>query len=65
MNRQRLHQQDPLQAPIEHDTTSPAAGGLLQQAQAFAQVAREALDACHRGAEAERELHRRRNRSGQ
>jgi hypothetical protein len=38
---------------------------LLAQAQGYAQVARQAYDECERGADAERELDRRRNRSGQ
>ena len=42
-----------------------SAGSLLQQAQGFAQVAREALRDCERGADAEKELHNRRNQSGQ
>jgi hypothetical protein len=42
-----------------------SAGTLLQQAQGFAQVAREALRDCERGVDAERELQNRRNQSGQ
>jgi len=46
---------------------SPADGPspLLQQAAAYANVAREALQDCQRDGEAEQELIRRRNRSGQ
>ena len=45
------------------DSSSP--GSLLEQAQGFAQVARDALRDCQRGADAEKELHNRRNQSGQ
>ncbi len=41
------------------------AGDLRQQAAAYANIAREARDDCQRGADAEQELQRRRNRSGQ
>jgi hypothetical protein len=41
------------------------ASSLLEQAQGFAQVAREALRDCERGTAAVEELHRRRNQSGQ
>ena len=46
----------------------PPDGGpspLLRQAAEFAKVARESLEDCQRGAEAEQELAKRRNRSGQ
>jgi hypothetical protein len=46
----------------------PSTGGpspLLQQAAGYADVARQARANCQRGADAEQELGRRRNRSGQ
>lgn len=44
----------------------PGQGGQLrEQAAAFARIAREALEDCDRGADAEQQLVRRRNRSGQ
>jgi hypothetical protein len=46
--------------PFEENT-----GDLRQQAAAYANIAREAHDDCQRGADAEQELARRRNRSGQ
>jgi hypothetical protein len=48
-------------APEETGGPSP----LLEQAQAWADVAREAHDNCVKGDEAERALHQRRNTSGQ
>jgi len=45
----------------ESDQPSP----LLQQAAAYGKVARESLEDCQRGAEAEQELEKRRNQSGQ
>ena len=43
----------------------PSTGSLLEQARGWNQVAREAYDDCEKGRDAEAELHRRRNRSGQ
>ena len=56
------------QAPLE--TAGPGAddagpGSLLEQAAAYGNVAREALDDCTTGINAEDELQKRRNRSGQ
>ncbi len=52
---------------VESGSGPPADGPspLLQQAAEYAKVAREALEDCQRGAEAEQELLKRRNRSGQ
>jgi hypothetical protein len=53
---------------IVQSSSNPPANGpspLLQQATEYADVAREALADCQRGAEAEQELIKRRNRSGQ
>lgn len=49
------------------DPEEGAAAGspLLEQAQGFAQAARDAMNDCQRGEEAVREMQRRRNRSGQ
>ena len=47
------------------DPFADGGGDLRQQAAAYANIAREARDDCQRGADAEQELHRRRNRSGQ
>ena len=59
--RKRQREEEAAAAP------APESGGnsLANQAAAYAQVAREALENCERGIDAERELHRRRNRSGQ
>jgi hypothetical protein len=69
---QTMTQQKTRTATREQEVAGPAAdpleengGGLRQQAAAFAHVAREAHADCQRGDEAERELQRRRNRSGQ
>ena len=43
----------------------PPASPLVEQARGFARVARDAVNDCERGEEALRELHRRRNKSGQ
>jgi hypothetical protein len=52
---------------VESHGDPPADGPspLLQQAAEFAMVARQSLEDCQRGVEAEQELVRRRNRSGQ
>lgn len=53
---------------IEHPGGDPfegGAGNLAQQAAAYANVARQARRDCEQGAEAERALEARRNRSGQ
>lgn len=50
---------DPLERPVS------AASPLLEQARGFAQVARDAVNECERGEDALKELHRRRNKSGQ
>ncbi len=47
------------------DPFEGGAGNLAQQATAFANVARQARQDCERGADAERALEARRNRSGQ
>ena len=47
------------------DSTGPSSGSLLEQARGWGEVAREAYDDCEKGRDAEAELHRRRNRSGQ
>ncbi len=47
------------------DPSDPSAGNLLEQARGWGEVAREAYDDCEKGKDAEAELHRRRNRSGQ
>ena len=67
-----MSQEKTLQRPNKQDEIEAAGalpeGGpspLAQQAAAYAQVAREALDDCERGADAHRELERRRNKSGQ
>lgn len=62
-----------MSAPPRQQTTSSSSGGeggssggsLLEQAQGFAQVAREAVQDCQRGTDAAKELLRRRNQSGQ
>ena len=59
--RQRTLPAEPSESALESGGPSP----LLQQAQAWANVAREANDECVRGEEAERELLARRNESGQ
>lgn len=60
--------------PSEQETEGVQSGGdpsadgpspLLQQAAEYAKIAREALEDCQRGAEAEQELSKRRNQSGQ
>ena len=57
MTRQR-EVDGPDSDPFEENT-----GGLQQQAEAYARIAREARENCDQ--DAERELQRRRNRSGQ
>ena len=47
------------------DHTPDEESSLLQQAAAWGGVARQAREDCEKGAEAEQELLRRRNRSGQ
>ncbi len=42
-----------------------ASASLREQARGWGDVAREAYDDCEKGRDAEAELHRRRNRSGQ
>lgn len=44
---------------------APASGGLLEQARGWGDVARAAYDDCEKGSDAEAELHRRRNQSGE
>lgn len=67
-----MDQQKKLVEPIRHsDHPSPDAGsmeqssGLLQQVQSWGEVARAAYAHCQHGADAEQEVLRRRNRSGQ
>ena len=67
MDQQRtLHRPNP-DEQIESASGPPEGGPnpVLEQATAYAQVAREALEECDRGADAHRELERRRNKSGQ
>jgi hypothetical protein len=59
--RQRKLHVEPMDAIPETGGPSP----LLQQAQAWADVAREANEECVTGDEAEKELQARRNESGQ
>ena len=47
------------------DAPGSSSGELLAQARGWGAVAREAYDDCDKGRDAEAELHRRRNRSGQ
>ncbi len=47
------------------DSLDSSSGNLLEQARGWGEVAREAYDDCEKGRDAEAELHRRRNRSGQ
>ncbi|MCO6456009.1 MAG: hypothetical protein J5I93_11985 [Pirellulaceae bacterium] len=47
------------------DPLQPQPGNLREQAAAFARIAREAHADCERGADAEQQLQRRRNQSGQ
>lgn len=47
------------------DAEEQGASEVLQKAQGWAGVAREAHDDCQKGLDAEEELRRRRNRSGQ
>ena len=61
MQRITRAQQEQPAAPLTGGGPSP----LLQQAAAYTQVARDALADCERGIDAELELQRRRNRSGQ
>lgn len=49
----------------DRDPFTDGGDDLRQQAAAYANIARQARDDCQRGADAEQELHRRRNRSGQ
>lgn len=53
------------QAGPDGDPFDENAGDLRQQAASYANIARQARDDCQRGADAEKELERRRNRSGQ
>ena len=52
-------------AQFHGDPPADRPSPLLKQASEYSKVAREALDDCQRGAEAEEELKKRRNRSGQ
>lgn len=56
---------DPNDSNDSDDTAEPGGSGLLRQARGFANAARQARDNCQTGEEAENELRRRRNRSGQ
>ena len=47
------------------DGPGASSGNLLDQARGWGEVAREAHDECEKGENAEAELHRRRNNSGQ
>lgn len=51
--------------PPEEEQPITAASPILEQAKGFAKVARDAMKDCDRGEDALKELHRRRNRSGQ
>jgi hypothetical protein len=66
--QQFQHRPSPTRAQFT-ETTGPIAaggsGGLSQQASQYANVARHARDECHKGQQAEKELQRRRNKSGQ
>ena len=55
------------QTPGSGDDTpdAPGGGGLMGQAQGYADVARKARENCQQGRAAEKELQKRRNRSGQ
>ena len=51
--------------PADDTPAAPAGENLLEQARAYANVARMAGDNCQQGREAEQDLHNRRNRSGE
>lgn len=67
LQRTRTHASQNSTSPAADDPLESGAGpgNLQQQAAAFAQIAREAREACQQGADAERTLEARRNRSGQ
>jgi hypothetical protein len=50
---------------LDDEPETSGVSPLLQQAQAFVNVAREANNDCAKGDQAEKELHARRNESGQ
>ena len=47
------------------DAGDTGESSLLQQAKGYSEVAREALQDCERGEDAVKQMHKRRNRSGQ
>ena len=59
--RRKQRQAEASAGPAETGGPSP----LLEQAQAWANIARDAHDNCVKGEEAEKVLHQRRNSSGQ
>ncbi len=59
-----VEQAPPTAGPVVPEEAS-GAGAILQRASAWRDVARQARQNCQRGAEAEKELQRRRNSSGQ
>ena len=66
MEHQHARRQHRQTTPSEHDTPeSPGGSSLIQQARAYADVARRARENCQNKHSAEQELHRRRNHSGQ
>ena len=69
MPRERTVHRTPVRnmevAELAGDPCADGPSPLLQQASEFGKVAREALEDCQRGADAEQELARRRNRSGE
>lgn len=67
MIRQKTQDQQ-AKKQVEHPGSGPEDGGpnkLMQQAEGHANAARRARENCKTGAEAEQELQRRRNTSGQ
>jgi hypothetical protein len=64
--QQQTHQaQQTVSNPSDDTTPRPGGGGLLEQAQGYANAARRARENCKNGEDAEQELLRRRNQSGQ
>ena len=61
----RPPEQETEEAQFQGDPGAEGPSPLLQQAAAFGRVAREALEDCQRGADAEQELQKRRYQSGQ
>ena len=67
MHQQRQRTQNMMNPPEDASDTGTPTGNssLLRQAQQYAEVARQAREACQQGTKAEEELQRRRNLSGQ